>query len=160
MDAATDVANTFTVSSSDITAKFTIESSATEFTIHYADTTMQNLLGLTADLTSVGHTLTFQASMDMLTTKELQIHMPGIVRSHESTGGGLPDPDLILMIPLANSLPYTYISEDFPSMEMESTGTSLYQMTLSITDQTGYTPVDWDTDRYPFTLIFRVTTFI
>ena len=68
MDTASTSGNTFTVLFSDITYCISIASSTKEFTILKERTTLAHALGMTADLVLSSRKITFQHSVDLLTS--------------------------------------------------------------------------------------------
>ena len=158
MDTASTSGNTFTVSFSDITYCISITASTTEFTILKDGTTLAHALGMTDDLVSSSRKITFQHSVDLLTSKEIQLHLPGIVRNYESQNRDQTS-DLLMLVPITGDA-YTYLSNSYPGVELETLTSELYMITLMIVDQTGYTPHGWLLDQYPFSLVLKATVFV
>ena len=90
----------YSISINYVTETFTITGSAKNFTIYFAGTTLAQLIGLTANITSVGNSLTLQAPMDLLPTTEIQIRMPNLVKNYETSSTNL-NQDLLAVASLA-----------------------------------------------------------
>lgn len=158
LDTASGGTNTFTISFSDVTNKLSITSSTTEFTISYTNTSMKSFIGLTADISTTLKTLTMQTTVNTLTTSELRIHLPSLVNSYESSNASQNRGDMIMNIPLSNAEPYTSLTNSYPSTEITFDDIkNIYDMTISIVDNSGYTPELWNVSQYGFTLLFKVT---
>lgn len=158
LDTASSGVNTFTVTFSDVTNKFTISSNNTDFVLSYTHSSMRNMIGLTSDLTSSTRTMTMQTTVNLLTSTELRIHLSGLNNTHESISSSQNRSDMMMLIPLANCENYSYITNSYQSIEMQFTDLKkLNDLTVSIVDQTGFTPDLFDFEQYPFTLLLKVT---
>lgn len=155
MDAATNTLNTWTISFNDITQKFTITASTADFVILYDTTTLRKALGLTSNGTSSSKILVMQTTADLLTSKQLEIHIPNIIRNYSSSLSSTSD-DIIYLIPLTNIENFTYISNSFTGNELNSYQKDISQIIISIVDQSGYTP-DIDFSLYPFSILFKLS---
>ena len=158
MDAASTSGNTFTISFSDITNTLTFTSSTTEFTIVKTGTTLIDTIGLSNNITSSTRSLTLPRSVDLLTVKELQIHLRGLIRNYESNNDDQSS-DMLMLVPLAGNDPYSYITNSYTGVELDSLDTNIYMITMSIVDQKGFSP-DWDVHQYPFSILLKATVFV
>lgn len=158
LDTASNGTNTFTVSFSDVSNKFTISSSTTDFVISYSYTSMSKLIGLTADLSSSSHTATMQTTINLLTSTELRLHLSGLNSTYESNSNTQYRGDMIMLIPLAGNEPYSYLTNSYQSIDLQFTDLKkLNDITVSIVDETGYTPDLYDSSAYPFTILLKAT---
>ena len=144
---------TYSISINYVTETFTITGSAKNFTIYFNGTTLYQLIGLTANITSTGYALTLQAPMDLLPTTEIQIRMPNLVKNYENSATNL-NQDLLAVASLACYQYGDMIRENNASIISATTVSQISQFTISLVDTTGYTP-DFN-DTIPMSFILRI----
>ena len=160
LTAASAGTNTYTVTSSDITRQLTIHSNNLVFTIKAATTTASYLIGLgSIDLTAVvsgsgGFDLTPTNRYDLLPVKELQIQLPGLIK-----GVNLAQSQIASSVIHLDSLSgYSYGQymrcDELPNPFDIAPGTNMNGLTVSVVDQTGYTP-GFDPNT-PLSFLFEV----
>jgi hypothetical protein len=144
---------TYTISVNYVTEQFTITGSAKNFTIYYAGTTLAPLIGLTADITSTSNALTFQTPMDLLPTTEIQIRLPNLIQNYETSRTNL-NQDLLAVCSLSGYQYGDMIRENNASVISATIVSQIHQLTLSLVDDTGYSP-DWN-PAIPMSFVLRV----
>ena len=154
MTNASGLGITYTVSINEISMCFTIKASSGDFTILYPQTTMSSLIGLSATSTSVASSLTLGV-FDLMPSKELQIRLPSLISNYETTEN--MNQDLIIVVSLSNYQYGDIIRENQASVECACLSRTIGNMTMSITDQTGYTP-DFN-ESIPMSFSFRITQY-
>jgi hypothetical protein len=158
MTSASGGVNVFTVSSSTIFVKFKIASSATAFTVKSALTSARRLIGIgvvdeTAVAAAIGFELVCSEEFSLLPITELQIHLPGVVKNVRQRSV-LNINSIAEVISLSGYRYGEYIKNDSVGTVYDSSSTSLSQLTVSITDQTGFTPQF--SSKTPLTLRFLI----
>jgi len=159
MDTASNGDNVFTIALNEITKKLSI-TGAREFTIDYTKTTIKDIIGMNASLSSVSKVATMQETVDLMPSKQIEIHLPTLLNNQSILKRNTApiNDDIIMILPLDSASPYSYISNPFTSEELQ-TNTTLNEIVVSITDQTGFTPSSWDSNKYGFTLFLKFTYF-
>ena len=156
--------NIYKMTSSGITTKFTLVASGRgfPFTIVGATTTAAKLLGMnsehkdessTATLPS-GQSLTFGDQFDLLPIKELQIHLPGIVRNVDLALTKDIN-SLIQVISLSGYHYGEYMREESSAIISDANVNSLGRLVVSVTDQDGWMPTF--AEAQPLSMVFEVT---
>ena len=108
---------TYSISINYVTETFTVTGSSKNFTIYFTATTLANILGLTANITSTGNALTFQTSMDLLPTTEIQIRKPNLIKNYEHLTN--LQQDLLVVASLSKKIP-TLMDESFDQRVINS----------------------------------------
>ena len=163
LDAASTVTNVFTVSFSPITNKYTIVASVTDFTIkNYStyDYSIGKVIGLTkTDATSTSKSLALPEKIDLLPIKQLEIRLPGLIYSLETYGTRSDHNDIIYLISIAGVESYSYLTNRYTSNEIPSIKNSFNSLIVSIVDEEGYTDPFWDVEKYPFSMLLKITHY-
>ena len=164
LDAASTKSNTFTVTYSPITYRYTIASDTTEFTIKnyssYTDTAGKVIgISSTTDSVSSARTLQLPNKIDLLPIKQLEIRLPGLIHTLESYGARSDHNDIIYLISLAGVEPYSYLTNSYTSNEIPAIKNAFNSLIVSIVDEEGYTDPFWDVAKYPFSMLLNITHF-
>ena len=142
---------TYTLTYNIYTSIITITGATKAFTIIFTPTTMKDLIGLTANISSIApFKVSLQTSIDLLPTKELQIRLPNLLRTAESGNNS----SLIYVVPLSGSSYGSALTNNIVGIEVESSRDNMAQVVVSIVDNSGFTPDGFGTQ--PFTLVFQV----
>jgi hypothetical protein len=129
----------YTVSVNYVTEAFTITGGSKNFTIYLNGTTMNELIGLTADSTSVGNVLTLDGQMNLLPTSEIQIRLPSLIQNYEASLTN-QNQDLIAVASLSGYAYGDVLKENLSSIECACLLPYIAQFTLSMVDESGFTP--------------------
>lgn len=148
---------TYTVTYNTVTNLYSFSAPTTAFTILYTGNTTADLIGLTSNVTSSGipKTLTLQRVVDLLPSKELQIWLPGSVQT--TTSSGSEDQSIIQLISLGGYSYGSEIREVSESIQVPLTVKNLSTLTVSIVDQSSYTPNF--APNQPFSIVFSIERY-
>ena len=92
-------------------------------------------------------------NFDMLPVKSLQIRLPQLVRTYES-GDSSTTNDFVMLVSLSGYAYNDMMRENQGSVELETTTSTINNITLSIVDGNGYTP--YFSPNSPLEFVFRV----
>lgn len=157
MEAASSASNTFSVVFNDITNVYTITASTTDFTLLYEGSTIRDVIGLTALKASTTRVLVLQEQVNFFPSTQIEIRLPGLISSIETSGIGRNDKaDILYMASLSGHEPYTYVTNSFESNEVAVTKNEFSNIIISIVDQSGTSSDTWDVMKYPFSMLLRI----
>ena len=164
MDTASTQGNTFTIAYSPITYRYTIASNTTEFTIKnyssYSDTAGKVIgISSTNDTSSSARTLQLPNKIDLLPIKQLEIRLPGLIHTLESYGARSDHNDIIYLISIAGVEPYSYLTNSYTSNEIPAIKNAFNTLIVSIVDEEGFTDPFWDVEKFPFSILLKITHF-
>ena len=115
--------------------KYTITGSSKNFTILYSTTKMRDLIGLTANTTSVNNSMTLD-TVNLMPSTELQIRLPHMIANYESSKTNL-NQDIIQVVSLSGYQYTQVIRENMSSVECALLNDFISSITVSVVDQTG-----------------------